>query len=329
MRLWKPPLKAKQAIKLVIIIQTIILSTLSSPGVLACTIFTASQEDIVLFGNNEDYSNPNTYIWVIPPTNETYGGVYFGFDDLWPQGGINEKGLAFDINALPEAPLNSHPEKPELDNYEGYIALQNSATVDEAIEILSGYNWGNAIWGQIHIADANGEAVVISAGPDREVSFTRKEPGDSVFISTNFNLGSNPKDEREGLCWRYDKAVEALEGDAELTVEHFRDIVDAVHVEGAYQNTLYSTIYDLKNGAIYVYYFHQYDEVVTLDVTEKITQVHEPVPLKDLFSVETVELASSEQSKYVFQDRFGNVLEILGVVIAVGIAYFVLRRVRS
>jgi hypothetical protein len=47
--------------------------------------------------------------------------------------------------------------------------------VDEAIELLMKYNWGEAMRGQIHFADAKGDAVVISAGPDREISVTRKE----------------------------------------------------------------------------------------------------------------------------------------------------------
>jgi hypothetical protein len=36
----------------------------------------------VLFGNNEDYSNSNTYYCVVPPDGEQYGGVYYGFDDF-------------------------------------------------------------------------------------------------------------------------------------------------------------------------------------------------------------------------------------------------------
>ena len=67
----------------------------------SCTIFTSSYGDTVLFGNNEDWINPQTYYWVCPSSGGDYGAVYFGFDNLWPQGGINEKGLAFDVNALP------------------------------------------------------------------------------------------------------------------------------------------------------------------------------------------------------------------------------------
>jgi hypothetical protein len=297
----------------------------------ACTILTATQDDIVLFGNNEDYSNPDTYCWVVPSQNGTYGGVYFGFDNFWPQGGVNEMGLAFDINALPEAPLNPHPELPALDDYEGYIALQNCATVDEAIELLGKYDWGEAIRGQIHLADAKGDAVVISAGPDRELSFTRKEAGAGVFISTNFNVAFTPDDERGGLCWRYDKVVELFEmgSDEDLTVDFVRDVLDAAHVEGAYSNTLYSNVFDLRRGVIYVYYFHQYDEVVRLNVADEIASNAEPVPLRNLFSDVIVERASEENSRYVFQDRIGNILKILSVVVVIGLGYFLLKRVRA
>jgi len=62
------------------------------PG--SCTIFAASYGNTVLYGNNEDYSNYNTYYWAKPSTEGKYGGVYLGFDNFFPQGGINEKGLA-------------------------------------------------------------------------------------------------------------------------------------------------------------------------------------------------------------------------------------------
>lgn len=307
----------------------LIIFSSSVTRVSACTIFTVSEEDTVLFGNNEDYSNPNTFYWAIPPTTETYGAVYFGFDNLWPQGGINEKGLAFDINALPDTPINPHPEKKALDNYEGYIALQNCATVDEVITILSEYDWGTSMGGQIHFADANGDAVVVGPGLDGEVAYTKKKTGDGYFISTNFNIASNQKDERSGLCWRYDTAFELFDQSTGLSVELVRDVLDAVHVEGGYLNTLYSTIYDLNNGLIFVYYFHQFDEVVTLVVDEEIGNSFEPVSLESLFSAEVVDRAASEQSEYVFFDRFRTVLELSGYLLVIFIVYFVFIRLRG
>ena len=90
-------------------------AAISNQAPQSCTILTASQGDNVLFGNNEDWINPNTYYWTVPSTNDTFGVVYFGFDNFWPQGGINEKGLAYDVNALPKSPLKPHHELPKID----------------------------------------------------------------------------------------------------------------------------------------------------------------------------------------------------------------------
>jgi hypothetical protein len=80
------------------------------PG--SCTIFMAAFGYKVLYGNNEDWRDPHTYVWTSPATKDAYGALYLGFGNRWPQGGVNETGLAFDSNALPESLLNPHPELP-------------------------------------------------------------------------------------------------------------------------------------------------------------------------------------------------------------------------
>jgi hypothetical protein len=62
----------------------------------SCTIITASMGDTVLFGNNEDAVSPETYYWVIPGTETRYGAIVFGLEGMYPEGGVNEMGLAYD-----------------------------------------------------------------------------------------------------------------------------------------------------------------------------------------------------------------------------------------
>ena len=70
--------------------------------------------DTVLFGNNEDCLQRDFYQWYIPSQNislpggnkEIYGGVFVGFINseeggIYPQGGMNEHGLMYDVNGLP------------------------------------------------------------------------------------------------------------------------------------------------------------------------------------------------------------------------------------
>ena len=88
-------------------------------------------------------------------------------------------------------------------------------------------------------------------------------------VATNFyQTLTAPKDV---TCWRYRTAVELLENMEELSVESMRDVLDAVHVEG-HSSTLYSNVYDLQNKLVYLYYFHNYDEVVVLDLAEELAQ---------------------------------------------------------
>lgn len=264
----------------------------------SCTIFTASYGDTVLFGNNEDYTNPKTYYWTSPPTTQFLGGVYFGYDNFSPQGGMNEKGLAFDYNALPKAPLNPHAGLPRLSGNPGFLIARECTTVEEAIAMAKQYNWGTSLAYQLHIADATGDAVVISAGPDGELAFTRKEK--EYIVSTNFNLAFYREGERKGLCRRYDTVTEMLQklkDESDVTVEYFQSILDAVHAEGASSTTLYSNIFDLKSGIIYLYYWHQFDEVVTLSVAEEVAKKSSYTRIRDLFSQETVDKAANKHQK--------------------------------
>jgi len=159
---------------------------------------------------------------------------------------------------------------------------------------------GSLAW-QVFLADATGDAAVVSAGVDGELAFTRKPAGDGFLVSTNFNR-ANP-DNRLGSypCPRYEKATEMLgrlQGDNDRRVEALRDIVAAVHVEGPEINTLYSNIMDLRRGVVYLYYWHQYGEVVTLDVRQEIAKAPEPTPLRRLFSPETVKRGDEERRGY-------------------------------
>ena len=296
----------------------------------SCTIFTASFGDTVLFGNNEDYFNPNTYYWISPSRLLFYGSVYVGYDNFSPQGGINEKGLAFDYNAVPKTPLNSHPDLLPLSGNPGSMFLRECTTVEEVIDMAKSYNWGTSLSYQIHLADATGDAVVISAGPNGELAFTRKEKGNGYLVSTNFNLAFHQEDKREGLCRRYDTAVsmlEKIEDEDDLTVEYFASILDAVHAESSSSNTLYSNVFDLKNGLIYLYYWHQFDEVVTLSVAEEVARNPSPTRIEDLFIPEPTEEASSEYQEEQTKAEDGG--SCLGTTLVIAMMGFLLLYTKS
>ena len=113
-----------------LILFLLIVGATSFTATHGCTIFTISIGDEVYFGNNEDWSNPNTYIWFEPTSGDLYGGVYLGFDNFFAQGGMNEKGLCYDGNALNAHSLNSHPELHYSSKWIVNYIMERCETID-------------------------------------------------------------------------------------------------------------------------------------------------------------------------------------------------------
>jgi hypothetical protein len=302
-----------------------------------CTIFCISKGSSVFFGNNEDWKDPNTFLWTKQPTDSTYGVIYLGYQDLFPQGGINEKGLAFDANSLPGIKLKEHREllKPYQAIVNTYI-MQKCATVEEAIKMANSYDWsqsfGGVLRGQFMLADTTGDAVVISADQYGEIVFTRKPNGDGYFVSTNFNRAYPENKFGSGQCERYSTATKMLESALEeenISVEILAEALNEVHEEGRNLNTLYSNIFDLKQGIIYLYYWHQFDEVLEIDVANWINLNTEPTRIENLFKQETIDKANIEFKRYYYLKITMIIILSLGIITLLLIIYLRKKKVRN
>jgi hypothetical protein len=302
-----------------------------------CTVVTVSQGNQVFFGGNDDYINRDSTYWVDPGgatrySAPTYGAIYFGEPDNVQQG-FNEKGLAYDANGLAKAPVTSHPgSKPVYGGYTSYPIqiLQECATVEEVIAWVQEHQWHEVMHDQLHFADATGDAVVISAGPDGKVAFTRKPTGDDFLVSTNFNL-ANPSSGGYP-CWRYSRAEEMLrqiQGQDELTAERVASIMDAVHVEGPSGWTLYSVVADLRQRLVYVYYMFQYDAPIVLSIDEEIARPQASRPLSALFPAETRQRADQAYQRLMAQSTRCDIVGLTWLGLAVLSLVALLLLVRS
>jgi hypothetical protein len=74
-----------------------------------------------------------------------------------------------------------------------------------------------------------------------------------------------------------------LKKNSAISVKLFRQILAAVHAEGEYVNTLYSNIYDLKKGLVYLYHFHDFANEVVIDLDEELQKGKHIYDLPSLF----------------------------------------------
>ncbi|HRI89753.1 MAG TPA: carcinine hydrolase/isopenicillin-N N-acyltransferase family protein [Candidatus Hydrogenedentes bacterium] len=242
----------------------------------ACTIFMAEGDGIVLAGNNEDfYLDVNAKMWVTPGKKGEHGRVTFGFDQNrrydFAQGGMNDKGLFFDAAVTPKGPPPREKNKPVPPKNMGDRMLAECATVEETITWLGKYRLTLLDGGHLLIADAAGDAAVIEL-IDGEMKVIRKETDKKAIGVTNFSvtkpeLGNYP-------CSRFTKMRDAVKA-GPATVEGFKGILQSVAVPKTYSEqdkryggTLYSNVYDLTNGVVYLYNRYDFGQGLKVNVAE-------------------------------------------------------------
>ena len=253
-----------------------------------CTVFTISKGGQVFFGGNDDFIEPDSYYWVDPGGDGAYGAIWIGRPENVQQG-VNEAGLAYDANGLPRVSARPHQERlPVPGGYNSHPIhiLRACATVAEVIDWVQAHQRPPYMHDQMQFADAGGDAVIISAGTDGELVFTRKPAGDGFLVSTNFNV-ANPANGYGYPCWRFDRARERLRRlllrEGPLTARDAAGVLDAVHVEGGGSWTIESLVVDLVNMRMYIYYFYQFNQPVVLDVHGEIANPRAPGPISLLF----------------------------------------------
>jgi len=277
-----------------------------------CTVITISKGENVFFGGNDDYINPDSYYWVQPGDSSRYGVIWIGTPDN-PQQGVNDKGLAYDANGLPRFEVNPHTERiPVPGGYHNYLMeiMYKCSTVEEVIDWANKHQRYPYMHDQMHFADKKGNAVIISAGEDGEMVFTRKPSGDGFLVSTNFNV-ANPSNGFGYPCWRYDKANELLgqliDKEESLNFNYVTNVMDAVHQERQ-SWTIETLVADLVNGVVYLYYFYQYENPVIINVKDELANPREAGPLSRLFP-ENVQQEAAKRYRHVTKNiRINNVV---------------------
>ncbi|MDP4222924.1 MAG: hypothetical protein Q8868_06380 [Bacteroidota bacterium] len=295
-------------------------SAVSNPVPSGCTVFTISKGGNVFFGGNDDYINPDSYFWVDPGNEKKYGVIWIGQPDNVQQG-VNEKGLAYDANGLPRVNVNPHSERtPVSGDYTSYPVqiMHECATVMEVINWIKVHQWHSYMHDQMQFADKTGDAVIISAGKDGELVFTRKQAGDGLLVSTNFNV-ANTDNSYSYPCWRYVKAQELLgkllKKSDPITAIDARNVLEAVHVEKGASWTIESMLADLVNGTVYLYYYYQFDHPVVLNVKEELSNPREAGPLSKLFPDDVQKEAGQRYDRAYAGARLNKIVGISWTVL--------------
>jgi choloylglycine hydrolase len=253
----------------------------SVSGPFGCTIVMAARNDLFLVGNNEDRNHAQTIMSFIPASGRYYGRVVFGFDDGPVQGGMNDQGLFIDGNALAPTGWRPEPDKPMFQGNVMMLILATCATVDDVKALLEKSNLPALERARFPVADRTGASMVVEYGQGR-VQFVKADTWYQIatnFVMSNIEDGNYP-------CWRYRTADKIMSGAKALSLDLIRDVLEKTHQEGN-ALTVYSNIYDLKQGTIHVYNLRNFEEVVVLNLSEELRKGQRRLELPALFKSQT------------------------------------------
>ncbi len=240
-----------------------------------CTAFVVRNESgDILFGRNFDflyapslqlYTAPNNGYASVSTVNLAFAG-YSGdnlpdgsfFDTFLtlaapflPFDGMNEKGLAIALLAVPKAEVPYNPDKITLNTTTAIrLVLDKAATVEEAIELLKQYNiyFSGGIECHYLIADASGHSVIVEY-VNQELCVVESET--EYQIASNF-IAYNGLNIGEGFTEfeRYDRVQNAIEeNNGILEVSGAIQLLADVGVfDGDIDKLQWSVLYNLTTG---------------------------------------------------------------------------------
>ena len=251
--------------------------SVSFDGPFGCTIVMAARDGLVLAGNNEDRNHPKTIVNFIPASGNYYGRVVFGYDDAFVQGGMNDQGLFVDGNALRPTGWRPEPGKPTFRGMIMMVILATCSTCEDVRAFFEKSNFPVLDRARLPVADRTAASMVVEYGRGR-VQFVKSDTWYQIatnFVMSGVKNGNYP-------CWRYRAADEILSGAKELSVELIRNVLEKTHQEGG-SLTVYSNIYDLRQGKIYVYNLRDFENVVVLNLAEELKKGQRRLDLPSLF----------------------------------------------
>jgi tetratricopeptide (TPR) repeat protein len=245
----------------------------------ACYFIFGKKDGRVLVGYNEDWYRSNSKYWFEHPSRkEKYGAVFFGFEGEFKiaQGGVNEKGLFFDGNAIPKQTLHDSVKqgKKAAPVQVFKNVLKHCATVDEALIFLQQYYVPFIKSVQIILADAQGSYAVI----DLNGVVEKGTLSEGYKIITNFRAT-----DQNHFCYRYDLTSSILEKEFYNNVHEFENILFTVRqtFPGA---SVYSTISELSSQKINLYYNHQFKNKIEIDLKKSLAEGNKgEIALESLF----------------------------------------------
>jgi len=205
----------------------------------------------------------------------TYAVMYVGFMDL-PQGAINEAGLIVDGLATSWLPIKDTIGKAQISLDTAFVtAMQTMSTVEEVKAYYEGIDLSRMAQNQLVFIDRSGTYLIIE-GDEIIIG----EESEKTFSNFYYSQTSSIKDVQLPYFQRGMDFIDSTRG--EVTLDYCSNVMKNM-CQTDISATQYSTIYDLEEMKVRLYYYHDFTEYIELDLKEEFKKINYKVKMADLF----------------------------------------------
>lgn len=245
----------------------------------ACSMCKVTINGRTYLGNNEDSWRIGSRVWFENKIFGNFGAVYVGYGDNFPQGGMNEAGLAFDGLTIYPKSANLDPSKTTETNSNKFIReiMQNCTTVEDvrnyAIKFNRPFNGSVVLF-----ADKFGKYLVME--PD-----TMTIGNDAKYIIANF-CPTTTSDNQKLNFERYKRGNDFLLNHTNDTSSNYcLALVDTMHESRnkIADGTMYSFIADLEEGNFNLYFYHDFKHNKEFNLKTELAKGNHSFEMLDIF----------------------------------------------
>lgn len=248
----------------------------------ACSMYKVTKNGKTMIGCNHDTWIETPRIWF--ETNG-YGAAFTGarFDGsngYAPQSGMNEFGLTFTrlSSATPKNTADFSKRK-QITNATLYLKdiLHTCKTVDDVLKYVNQYDhslFSNDVF--IYI-EKSGKYVIVE--PYKTIV-----GNDAKYVLANF-CPSEIKDFKKIKQERYNNGSIFLKNKLEVNIDFCTSLSDTMHVcrDKIGDGTLLTSIWDNKEGNVYIYFYHNYKSRVTFNLKTELQKGDHILDITELF----------------------------------------------
>jgi len=274
-------IKKMQFVRLILL--TIITFTFIQ-DITACSGYKVTIGNRTFFGSNHDAWFKTPHIWFENATSGKYGAAFTGarFDGengCAPQSGMNEMGLTFERLVAYHPIQENFENRKTISNPTKYLKdiLHTCKTVEEVKDYISKYDHSYFLEDVFIYVDKSGKYLIV----EPYILTIGNEP---TYVLANFCPSITPEQYANKLD-RYRNGVAFIKKGIDTTLEYCTALLDTMHVcrTKIGDGTLISSIWDLNNGTVNLYFYHDYKATVQFNLSEELKKGDHIIAVETLF----------------------------------------------